>query len=415
MNYHTFEQIRFAMMTFIHIAQLIRFDQDRMEISVDAAVRCDGERIVWVGRTHELPPADSDQTVDCRDLVCLPGLIDSHTHSVFAGSREHEFELKLQGAGYAEIAARGGGILNTMTSTRHSSKEHLLQIAIRHARAALAFGITTLEIKSGYGLSVDDEIKMLEVIRDLPAHVPIETIATFLGAHAVPPEYKDRREAYVALVCEEMIPRVAAEKLASFCDVFCETNVFTPDETRQIFAAAKKHQLKLKLHADQLTNTGGAELCAEMGAVSADHLENISDRGIEALARSGVVAGLLPGCSFYLNMQYPPARRLITAGIPIALATDFNPGSCPTQNLPLIMTIACTQMKMTPAEVLRAVTVNAAKSVSRGDIGNIAPGMQADLAFFDVPSYTTIPYRFGQNHCTMVVKRGKIAHRSPIA
>lgn len=399
--------------TFCNIAQVIRFDQGRMEISTDAAVRCEDERIEWVGSMRDLPPVESDQTVDCRGKVCLPGLIDSHTHSVFAGSREHEFELKIQGAGYAEIAAKGGGILHTMAATRSSSKEHLLQIAIRHARAALAFGITTLEIKSGYGLSVDDEIKMLEAIRDLSAHVPIDIVATFLGAHTVPPEYKERRDAYVTLVCEEMIPRVASERLAAFCDVFCETNVFTPDETRRIFTTAKQHRLRLKLHADQLTNTGGAELCAEMGAVSADHLENISDRGIEALARSGVVAGLLPGCSFYLNMQYPPARRLITAGVPVALATDFNPGSSPTQNLPLIMSIACTQMKMTPAEVVRAVTVNAAKSIARTDIGNIAPGMLADLAFFDVPSYMTIPYRFGQNHCTMVVKRGKIVCQIP--
>ncbi len=407
--YLTFDEPLYSMTTtFRHISQLIRFEYDRMEILTDAAVRCEDERITWVGSTQDLPRSPSETLIDCHGRVCLPGLIDSHTHTVFAGSRENEFELKIKGSSYAEIAEKGGGIVNTMRATRAASQDELLQIAIRRARQALAFGITTLEIKSGYGLSLDDELKMLRVIREIPSHVAIDTVATFLGAHTVPPEHQAHREDYVTLVCRDMIPRVADEKLAAFCDVFCETNVFTPAETRKIFAAAQQHGLKLKLHADQLSNTGGAELCADLHAVSADHLENISGRGIDALAKAGVVAGLLPGCSFYLNMKYPPARQLIQAGISVALATDFNPGSCPTQNLPLIMSIACTQMKMTPAEVVQAVTQNAAKSVARDDIGNIAPGMQADLAFFDAPSYAYIPYHFGQNHCVMTVKRGRV-------
>jgi imidazolonepropionase len=295
-----------------------------------------------------------------------------------------------------------------MSRTRHASKTELLKLGIERAFNAMRFGITTIEMKSGYGLSFEDEIKILEVINELRTHVPVDIVSTFLGAHTIPPEFSNHREGYVELICEKMIPHVAQYKLAEFCDVFCETNVFTIEETRKIFEAAKHYGLKLKLHADQLTHTGGAELCAEMGAVSADHLEHISGKGIEALKNSKVVAGLLPGCSFFLNMQYAPARKLIDAGIPVALATDFNPGSCMTQNLQMVMSIACTQMRMTPAEAIQAVTLNAARALDREDIGNIRTGMKADLVLFRVPNYQFIPYNFAQNHIEKVIKNGKI-------
>ena len=391
--------------------QVIVFENGVFRLIENATVACTDEKISWVGNFKAIPSdleSHSAEIVDATSCVVLPGLIDCHTHTIFAGSREDEFEMKLQGATYAEISKKGGGIVKTMEATRLASKGELLAIGLERIKRAMEFGITTLEIKSGYGLSLADEIKMLEVISELRSHTPMDIIPTFLGAHTFPPEFKENREKYVSLVCKEMIPMVAERKLAEFCDAFCETNVFTIGQTRRIFETGKKFGLKLKLHADQLTNTGGAELCAEMGAVSADHLENISEQGIEALKYSNVVAGLLPGCSFFLNMQYAPARKLIQAGIPVALATDFNPGSCMTQNLQLIMSIACTQMKMTPAEAVQAVTLNAAKSVTRKDIGNIQAGLKADLAIFKVPNYRFIPYNFGQNHLVHVVKNGKV-------
>ncbi|NUM79162.1 imidazolonepropionase [bacterium] len=387
--------------------QVVTFDQGQFKTFENVSVACAGSKIIHVGDEKQLG-LESATVIDASDFVVLPGLIDSHTHTIFAGSREDEFEMKLRGATYAEIAQKGGGILNTMSATRKTSKEELLQLGKKRLVQALRFGITTIEIKSGYGLSLADEIKILEVIRDLREHTPMDIHATFLGAHSVPPEYKPKRDDYVKLVCDEMIPAVAEKKLAEFCDAFCEANVFTIDETRRIFEAAEQYGLKLKLHADQLTHTGGAELCAEMGAVSADHLEHISDRGIDALKNSKTVAGLLPGCSFFLNMQYPPARKLIEAGIPVALATDFNPGSSMTQHLQLIMSIACTQMKMSPAEVIQGVTLNAAKSLDRTDIGNIQPGCKADLVLFSVPNYKYIPYHFGQNHVEHVIKNGRM-------
>lgn len=396
------------------IDQLVRFDPDgRLQLVHHAAIACDRE-ILWVGPASDLPKKFvSVPKISCEGLVALPGLIDSHTHTIFAGSRENEFELKIQGKTYAEIAASGGGIANTVRATRAASFEELLQLGVARANAALEMGITTIEMKSGYGLSLADEIKLLEVAARISQHVPIDVVSTFLGAHTVPPEFKSDRQGYVRLVCEEMLPAVAERKLAECCDVFCEQNAFSCDETRRIFESARRSGLGLKLHADQLSNTRGAELCAEMGAVSADHLENVSEAGLDALAGSGVVAGLLPGCSFYLNMKYPPARALLDRNIPVALATDFNPGSCPTQNLHLIMTIACTQMKMTPEEAVRGVTLYAARSLRRPRIGNLAIGHQADIAFFRAPSYTYIPYRFGQNHIAKVVKNGKVVVSRP--
>ncbi|MBL7994581.1 imidazolonepropionase [bacterium] len=389
--------------------QLVFFENGQLRTIENGSVACANGLITWFGPAEAAPQEfEPVETLEAADCITLPGLIDSHTHTIFAGSREDEFELKLKGATYQEIAARGGGIKNTMRATRKATRDELTATGLERLRNAIAFGITTIEIKSGYGLSFDDEIKMLEVIRSLRSLVPIDIASTFLGAHTLPPEFSENRQDYIGLICEKMIPYIAENKLAEFCDAFCEAGVFSIDETRTVFETAKHYGLKLKLHADQLTNSGGAELCAEMGAVSADHLETISERGIDALAKSNVVAGLLPGCSFFLHVQYPPVLKMIEAGIPIALATDFNPGSCMTQNLQMIMSIACTQMRMSPAEVVRAVTVNAARALDRNDIGNIKTGMKADFALFRAPNYQFIPYNFAQNHISHVVKNGKI-------
>ena len=391
------------------VKQIVFFEQERLRTIEQGAIACSNQRIVWFGPKSDIPKEfEPLEKLDSGDCVLLPGLIDSHTHTIFAGSREDEFELKLKGATYQEIASQGGGIKNTMRATRNATSQELTIIGLKRLEAAIQLGITTIEIKSGYGLSLNEEVKILEVIRALRSLVPIDIASTFLGAHTVPPEFSDNRSGYVELIRKEMIPYIAEHHLAEFCDAFCETNVFTLDETRSVFETAKKHGMKLKLHADQLSNTGGAELCAEMGAVSADHLENISQRGIDALSRSKVIANLLPGCSFFLNMQYPPARKLIDSGVSVALSTDFNPGSCMTQNLQMIMSIACTQMRMTPEEVIRGVTLNAAKSLDRSDLGNIQTGMKADAALFRVPNYQFIPYHFAQNHIAHVVKNGKI-------
>lgn len=396
----------------IHNAnETVCFDEGRIKILLSTSIACEKNQIVWMGSKlpESLSLTESTKIIDATGKVVLPGLIDSHTHSVFAGSREGEFEQKLEGATYLEIAEKGGGIKSTMRATRTASKEELVAIGKRRMSRALAMGITTVEIKSGYGLSTNDEMKMLEAIDALRQESDVRVISTFLGAHTVPPEYSGRSGDYISLICEEMLPAVAERNLAQYCDAFCEKGAFSLEETRRLFFAAQKYGLKLKLHADQLTNSKGAELCAEMGAVSADHLESISEEGIKALGRSGkTVAGLLPGCSFFLRMQYPPARRLIDAGVPVALATDFNPGSCMTQNLPMIMSIACTQMRMTTAEVIQAVTLNAAKALNRRDIGNLAPGLTADIAIFDVPSFRYIPYHFAQNHVSIVIKSGKV-------
>jgi imidazolonepropionase len=392
-------------------AQLVYFENDEFRIVPEADVACADGRIVWFGSSARRPSdlhTENARRLDVRGQTILPGLIDSHTHTLFAGSRADEFELKVQGVSYREIAERGGGICRTMEATRKASEEELLELGRRRIRTALTMGITTLEIKSGYGLAVDEEMKMLRVIARLADESPMTIVPTFLGAHTIPPEFSSDRAGYIDLVCDRMIPEVAEHRLAEFCDVFCDAAAFTVDETRRIFRQARECGLKLKLHADQLSHTGGAELCAEMGAASADHLENVSERGVEQLARAGVVATLLPGCSYFLNMEYAPARRLIDAGVRVALATDFNPGSCMTQNLPLIMSMGCTQMRLTPPEAIRAVTRNAARALDRADVGNISPGLSADLAVFDVPDYRHLVYHFGHNHLAHVIRRGAI-------
>jgi imidazolonepropionase len=370
--------------------------------------------IEWVGPTAQLPPLDNESDtvwIDVSGKAVLPGFIDSHTHLLFAGSRVDEFEQRLRGLSYREIAERGGGILSTVERVRRSTKEELKALARPRLRRMLQCGITTVEVKSGYGLTTADEIKCLEAIAELNAEGPWELVPTFLGAHVVPPEYRSDREGYLRLLCDEMLPEIARQKLAAFCDVFCETGVFSVAESRRILTRARQLGLGLKLHADELSPLGGAELAAELGAASADHLLCISDAGIDALAQSGTVATLLPGTAFFLGVEYAPARRLLNRGVKVALASDCNPGTCMTENLPLLGTMACTQMGMLPSEVVTALTHNAAAALSRADrLGSLTPGKQADVVVCNVADYREIFYHFGINHVERVQKRGRVVH-----
>jgi len=388
--------------------------EEKLGVIRNGTLAAKGGRIVWVGPAGETSKQVSllpgGREMDASGKVVLPGFIDSHTHLIFAGTREKEFELRLQGASYQEIAAKGGGIKSTVEKTRGASKEELVQIGKKNLDSMLSLGTTTVEAKSGYGLSTKDEIKMLEALRDLGREHPVEVVPTFLGAHEIPPEYTGRTDDYVQQVIEEMIPAAAEKKLAVFCDVFCEKGVFSLEQSRRILEAGKRHGMIPKLHADELTPLGGAELAAEIGAVSADHLLFISDKGMEAMAQKRIVATLLPGTAFFLFLgRYAPARQMISKGVTVALASDFNPGSCMTESLPLITTIACTQMRMTPAEAIQGITLNAAKALRKEkEIGSLEPGKQADLVVLDIPDYRHLSYHFGVNHVWKVVKRGRI-------
>lgn len=387
---------------------------EKLGIIPNGTVAIRSGRIVWVGpadrASRNVSLVSGGKELDASDKVVTPGLIDSHTHLLFAGTREKEFELRIRGATYQEIAAKGGGIKSTVEKTRRASKEELIAIGQKNLNSMLSLGTTTVEAKTGYGLSTKDEIKMLEALQGLAMEHPIEIVPTFLGAHEIPPEYAGKKEDYVRLIIEEMIPAVAQKKLASFCDVFCEKGVFSLEESRRILEAAKRYGMLPKLHADELTPLGGAELAADLGAVSADHLLFISEKGMEAMAEKTVVATLLPGTAFFLFMgRYAPARQMISKGVTVALATDFNPGSCMTESLPLITTIACTQMRMTPAEALLGVTINAAKALRKDkEIGSLEPGKQADLLLLDVPDYRHLSYHFGVNHVEKVIKKGRM-------
>jgi imidazolonepropionase len=381
-------------------------------VIADGAVVVDDGRIEWLGRDAELPPLPPGAVqLDATGKVVLPGLIDSHTHLIFAGDRAAEFEERLRGASYQEIAARGGGIMSTVRTVRQQSREELKELARPRLERMLRFGVTTVEVKSGYGLSPGDERKCLEAVAELNAEGPVELAPTFLGAHAVPAEYRERREEYVRLVTDEMLPEVVRCGLAECCDVFCETGVFGLEESERILRRARELGLRLKVHADELTPLGGAELAARLGALSADHLLCVSGAGIDALAASGTVATLLPGTAFFLGLPYAPARRLIERGAAVALASDCNPGTCPTENLPLVGAMACTQMGMLPGEVVTALTLNAAAALGRSDrVGSLAVGKQADLAVFAVPDYRQIFYHFGINHVWRVLKRGRVVY-----
>jgi imidazolonepropionase len=377
-------------------------------------------RIFWVGKTEEISGKFSlsrnGREIDGTGKVVMPGLIDAHTHLIFAGSRENEFEQRIQGLSYQEIAERGGGILLTVEATRNSSFDQLRSLGEKRLDRMLSKGVTTVEAKSGYGLSLQDEMKILRVMKALQESHPIDIVPTFLGAHTVPKEFREDRAHYVDLLTKEMIPKVAQERLAEFCDVFCEEKAFTPEESKRILETGKRYGLKPKIHADQLSSGGGAELAAEVNAYSADHLEYASPEGIKKMAEKGVTAVLLPGASFFLSMKkYPPARDMIEQGVVVSLATDLNPGSSMTESLPMMMTMGCTMYKLLPKEVIQAATIHAARSMGREkEIGSLEVGKQADILLLDIPNYRYLPYHFGVDHVETVIKKGKIIYQRPV-
>lgn len=360
----------------------------------------EGGQISFVGPDAEVERRMGDaQVLDAGGRLVTPGLVDAHTHLVFGGDRSLEFEKRCQGATYQEIATKGGGILETVRQTRDLAEDALLGQSRGHARWILACGTTTAEVKSGYGLDVENELKMLRVIRRLREEGPMDLVPTFLGLHALPKKFKERPDEYVSSVCEDTLPKVVSERLAEYADAFCEPAYFTLDQTRRFLLAAKKQGLGLRLHADQLTSSGGAELASELGATTADHLEQTGPEGIAALARAGVQPVLLPGSVAALgHTKYPDARSMLDAGLDVVLATDFNPGSSPMPSLPMAMSIACTHMRMTPAEAWLGVSVHAALSLGRAhDRGSLEPGKRADFVVWDAADYREIPYWFGRN------------------
>jgi len=386
----------------------------------DAAVAIEGDRVAAVGPLADVRARfTSAREIDCRRGVLTPGLVDSHTHGIFGRPRYDEQELRAAGADYMEIARRGGGIHSSVRDLRRRSEDDLFALAKPRLERLASFGTTTVEVKSGYGLTLDDELKTLRVIARLQRALPLRIVPTFLGAHEIPLEHREseaRRREYVDLLIHEMIPAVAAARLARFADVFCETGVYTVDESRAILTAARDAGLLLKLHADELTSSGGAELAASLGAVSADHLAAVSDAGIAALVKAPTVATLLPGTMLFLGKtKQAPARRLIEAGVPVALATDFNPGTSPTPNLPLVLTLGVSQLHLSVAEAVLAATVNGAAAVGLADrVGQIADGFSADLALFDVRDVREVPYWYGDNRCAATFVGGKPCHTSDL-
>ncbi len=382
-------------------------------IITDGAVAVKEGLITAVGATaavmEQVEAAEGATLIDAGGKVVLPGLVDPHTHLIFAGSREDEFEMKIKGAAYLDILAKGGGILSTVRSTRAAGEAELVRVGKKYLAEMLFQGTTTAEVKSGYGLNLSDELKQLRAIRTLQKTQPVELVPTFLGAHAIPVEYRGDPDAFVELVIREMLPAVERAGLAECCDVFCEEGVFTVEQSRRILQAARTLGFKLKLHADEIVPLGGAELAAELEALSADHLVAITGKGIEKLAASKTVAVLLPATTFCLmGTKYAPAREMIAAGVAVALAGDFNPGSSPVNSLPVVMGIACRQLKMTPAEAISAVTINAAHAIGRAsELGSIEVGKKADLVIFDAADYRSIAYRFGTNLVEKVIKSGR--------
>ena len=405
----------------LHAAQLVtlagpkrpRVGAELKELAIvnDGGMLIRDGRIEQIGPSNEIAkvlPADTE-VIDANGKVVLPGFVDAHAHPVFASNRVDEFEMRAQGATYEQIAESGGGIRSTVRKTRAASEEQLLAQAKKHASWFLRGGTTTVEAKSGYGLTVDDELKMLRVIRRLNAETPIEFVATFLGAHAVPDEFQSAPEQYVSLVIHKMLPRVVEEQLAENCDVFCERGYFDITEAERILRAAQDCGLRLRMHVDQLANSGGAFLAARLKAATADHLEQVNAAEIGALVEAGVQPVLLPGSVYSLGKtRYPPARAMIEAGLAVVLATDFNPGSSPTSSMPMVLSLAATQMKMTPAEAVTAATINASYSLNRGNqIGSLEPGKRANFTLYDCADYREIAYYFGVSQTHSVYVSGK--------
>ncbi|MBS4174725.1 imidazolonepropionase [Bacillus sp. FJAT-49736] len=397
---------------------LTREAMNELHILHDGAIWLEDGKIQAVGTTEELMEKYSSRVLDAKVIdasgkIVMPGLVDPHTHLVYAGSRENEFNMRLNGATYMEIMNNGGGIHATTSRTRSASPEELFSESIKRLDSFLKHGVTTVEAKSGYGLDWETEKKQLEVAKCLDdAHV-IDVVRTFMGAHAVPGEYKENPDEFVRIVIEEMIPAVAEGKLAEFNDVFCERGVFTPEQSRLILEAGKNHGLIPKIHADEIEPYEGAELAAEVGAISADHLLRASDRGIKRMAEEGVIGVLLPGTAFFLMADSARGRRMIDEGVPVALSTDCNPGSSPTTSLPFIMNLACMKMGMTPAEAITATTINAAHAINRAnEIGSLEVGKKADVVIMNVPNYMQLQYHYGMNHTDTVIKSGKIVVES---
>lgn len=377
----------------------------------DGAIAAVGPR----AKVEALPEAKTADKLDVGGRVVLPGFVDAHTHLIHAASRAEEYELKIRGASYEEIARKGGGILNSVKKLRAATVESLKTRAHRALKEFAAHGTTTIEAKSGYGLDVASELKILRLHKELAREQPIEIVSTFLGAHVVPAEYRKKpggADRYVDLLTKELIPELSQAGLATYCDVFCDRGAFTLAQTKRVLAAGITQGLKPRVHAEQLSRTGATQAAIQMGAASCDHLEHVNSADIRALAKSNTVAGLLPGCDFHLGLdRYAPARALIDAGAIVSLATDYNPGTSPTMSMPMILSLACTQLRMTPAEAIAAATINAAYSLGREkEIGSLEVGKQADLAVFEVEDYREIPYYFGVNTCWLTMKRGAVIY-----
>lgn len=352
---------------------------------------------------------EADIIIDAEGKLVTPGLVEGHTHMVFGGYRQNEIPLKLKGATYLDILRAGGGILDTVTKTREATFNELYDKTEGFLDEMMGLGVTTCEGKSGYGLDFETEMKLLKVLKKLDADHPMDVVSTFMGAHAIPPEYKDNPDDFITLLCEEMIPYVAEHKLAEFADVFTEDSVFNYEQSKTYLECAKRHGLKLKIHADEIEAIGGSVLAGEIGAVSAEHLISIDEKGLASMAKSGTTAMCLPGTSFYLGANFAPVRRMIELGIPVAIASDFNPGSCPSLNLQFIMNLGCLKYKMLPEEILTAVTINPACAIGRGDrVGTLEVGKDADMVIWDAPNMEMLCYRFGSNLALQTIKKGII-------
>ena len=389
----------------------VKDEMNKINIIENAYIAVKNGKILAIGVGDEFGNLCGEDTKihDAEGLLVTPGLIDSHTHLIHGGSRENEFSMKLNGVPYIEILNNGGGILSTVKATKEASEEALYKKAKKSLDRMLEFGVTTVEEKSGYGLELNTEIKQLEVARALDKNHPVDLVHTFLGAHAVPEEYKENHKAYIDILVDVMMPKIKDMGLAEFCDVFCEEGVFTIEESEYILQKAKEIGYKLKIHADEIESLGGAGLAAKLGCVSADHLMAASDEGIKMMAENNVVANILPATSFNLNKNYADCRKMIDMGAIVSLSSDYNPGSCPSENLQLVMQLGCLHLKMTPNEVLTAVTINAAYAIDRADkIGSIEVGKNADFVVFDARNVEYLMYHFGINHTKKVYKNGNL-------
>ena len=378
----------------------------------NAAIAMEDGVITEITSDGKLPEGDFDIEYNAGGKLVTPGLVDGHTHLVFGGYRQHELAMKLAGADYLDILKAGGGIIDTVRKTREADKSELYIKSAGFLDEMIGMGVTTCEAKSGYGLTTECEIKMLKVIRDLIARHYMDVVATFMGPHAVPPEYEGRGDEYIDMVCSEMLPAVKEDKLAEFCDVFCEDSVFNAEQSRRYLECARNMGFGLKVHADEIEAIGGSELAGELGAVSAEHLIAITEAGMDALAEGGTIAMCLPATSFYLGKTFAPARRMIEKEIPVAIASDFNPGSCPSLNLQFAVNLGCIKYRMTPEEVLTAVTINPACGIGKGEtVGTIEPGKQGDLVIWNAPDFEMVCYRFGSNMVNRVIKCGELVDR----